>query len=391
MGDIKALLEAAGVDYRDCFEKRELAERLRSARNTLPAGAAARLDALLARSPTAAAPLDGLFMDEANTVSLFKRCAPSVVHIRTSAVARAPFSQDATEIPQGAGTGIVWDGEGHIITNFHVIKEAQRAKVTLADNSTWEATLLGYDQDKDLAVLKITDPATKRAPPGLQPIALGSSAGLQVGQRSFAIGNPFGLDQTLTTGVVSGVGRDIQSITGRTIRDVVQTDAAINPGNSGGPLLDSRGRLIGVNTVIYSPSGASAGVGFAIPVDTVRRVVNMLIRNRGVVVRAGLGVRCAADAQARQLGLPGVLVIDVSAGSAAAKAGVRGTARSERDGTLLLGDVIVAVGSLKTAAVEDLLAAVEEREPGDAVELTLLRDGRQRTVKVTLQRLTDQR
>jgi S1-C subfamily serine protease len=191
--------------------------------------------------------------------------------------------------------------------------------------------------------------------------------------------------------VVSGVGRDIQSITGRTIRDVVQTDAAINPGNSGGPLLDSRGRLIGVNTVIYSPSGASAGVGFAIPVDTVRRVVNMLIRNRGVVVRAGLGVRCAADAQARQLGLPGVLVIDVSAGSAAAKAGVRGTARSERDGTLLLGDVIVAVGSLKTAAVEDLLAAVEEREPGDAVELTLLRDGRQRTVKVTLQRLTDQR
>ena len=263
--------------------------------------------------------------------------------------------------------------------------------MTLADNSTWEATLLGFDQDKDLAVLKIADPATKRAPPGLRPIALGSSAGLSVGQRSFAIGNPFGLDQTLTTGVVSGVGRDIRSITGRTIRDVVQTDAAINPGNSGGPLLDSRGRLIGVNTVIYSPSGASAGVGVAIPVDTVRRVVNMLIRNRGVVVRAGLGVRCAADAQARQLGLPGVLVIDVTPGSAAAKAGVRGTARSDFDGALVLGDVIVAVGAAKTAAVEDLLAAVEEREPGDAVELTILRDGRQRTVKVTLQRLPDAR
>ena len=163
-------------------------------------------------------------------------------------------------------------------------------------------------------MLKIGDGAS--APlPSLHPIAVGTSATLAVGQRAFAIGNPFGLDQTLTTGVVSGLGRDIQSLTGRTIRDVVQTDAAINPGNSGGPLLDSRGRLIGVNTVIYSPSGASAGVGFAIPVDTVRRVVNMLIRNKGRVVRAGLGVHCAADAQARQLGLPGVLVIDVAPGS----------------------------------------------------------------------------
>jgi len=270
-------------------------------------------------------------------------------------------------------------------------KEAQRAKVTLADNSTWEATLLGYDQDKDLAVLKICDPASGRAPPGLRPIALGSSAGLQVGQRTFAIGNPFGLDQTLTSGIVSGVGRDIRSLTGRTIRDVVQTDAAINPGNSGGPLLDSRGRCVGLNTVIYSPSGASAGVGFAIPVDTVRRVANMLIRNGGVLVRAGLGVRCAADAQARQLGLRGVLVIEVTPGGAAAAAGVRGTARSARTGALVLGDVITQVGPARTEAVEDLLAAVEEREPGDVVDLTLLRDGKSRCVKVKLQRLTDQR
>ena len=239
-------------------------------------------------------------------------------------------------------------------------------------------------------MLKIGDGASVPLP-SLHPIAVGTSATLAVGQRAFAIGNPFGLDQTLTTGVVSGLGRDIQSLTGRTIRDVVQTDAAINPGNSGGPLLDSRGRLIGVNTVIYSPSGASAGVGFAIPVDTVRRVVNMLIRNKGRVVRAGLGVHCAADAQARQLGLPGVLVIDVAPNSGAAAAGLRGTVRSARDGALVRGDVITAVGGAPVRSVEDLLAAVEEREPGERVSLRLLRDGKERSVEAVLQQRADVR
>ncbi len=241
----------------------------------------------------------------------------------------------------------------------------------------------GYEADKDLCVLKIH--RTGAALAALCPIAIGTSANLQVGQRAFAIGNPFGLDQTLTTGVVSGLGREVRSITNRTIRDVVQTDAAVNPGNSGGPLLDSHGRLIGLNTVIYSPSGASAGVGFAIPADTVRRVVNALIRNKGKVVRAALGVQCAGDAQARQLGLPGVLILEVAPGSAAAKAGMRGTYRDARDGSLVLGDVVLSVDQQKTQSVEDLLAAVEERAPGDDVAVVVLREGRERTLRAKLQ------
>ena len=267
---------------------------------------------------------------------------------------------------------------------------------------------MGYEADKDLAVLQIgnrapapddsafgnggsrasSNASSSSGKPALVPIAVGTSASLQVGQRTFAIGNPFGLDQTLTSGVVSGVGRDIKSITGRTIRDVVQTDAAINPGNSGGPLLDSRGRLIGVNTVIYSPSGASAGVGFAIPVDTVRRVVNSLIRHGGRVVRPALGVRCAADAQARQLGLDGVLVIDVTPGGAAAAAGVRGTYRDATDGALVLGDVITALEGSRVRCVEDLLAAVEEKDVGATVRVTLRRGDKERVVAVKLREMS---
>jgi len=420
VSELKALLSSANVDFRDCYEKSELVARLRMARAALPPDTAAQLNALLTRVPTsAAAPLGSsiafadaavstghaLLPEEAVTVALFKRCSPSVVHIRTSAVARTPFSVDALEIPQGAGTGIVWDDKGHIITNFHVIQSAQRAKVTLSDNTTWEASLVGYEADKDLAVLKISGPATLESgngsmngasvrpalpraaqgqqPEKLVPITVGTSQGLQVGQKVLALGNPFGLDRTLTQGIVSGVGRDIRSITGRTIRDVIQTDAAINPGNSGGPLLDARGKLIGVNTVIYSPSGASAGVGFAIPVDTVRRVVNAIIRE-GRVVRPALGVHCAADAQRSQLGLrDGVLIIDVTPNGPAAKAGLQGTFR-DRYGALVLGDVILAVDSQKVSTVEDLLAAVEEKQPGESVALRLQRDGKERVVSAVL-------
>jgi S1-C subfamily serine protease len=223
--------------------------------------------------PRAVAARGDLAEDEKGTISLFKTISPSVAYITTTAVRRELFSLRPLEVPQGAGSGFVWDENGYIVTNFHVIADAQGARVTLADRSTWPAQLVGVEPDKDVAVLKIDAPKHL-----LPPIPIGTSNDLQVGQKVFAIGNPFGFDQTLTTGVISGLGREIESMTRRPIQGVIQTDAAINPGNSGGPLLDSAGRLIGVNTAIYSPSGVYAGIGFAIPVDTVNEVVPQLIQ-----------------------------------------------------------------------------------------------------------------
>lgn len=211
--------------------------------------------------------------DEKSTIALFKRSSPSVVHITTMTVRQNRYTRDIQQIPQGTGSGFIWDQDGHIVTNYHVIQGADAARVTLADQSTWQARLVGAYPDKDLAVLVI-DAKKDRLP----PIPLGTSHDLEVGQKVFAIGNPFGLDHSLTTGVISAVGREIESVTHQPIKEVIQTDAAINPGNSGGPLLDSAGRLIGVNTAIYSPSGAYAGIGFAIPVDEVNRLVPQLIR-----------------------------------------------------------------------------------------------------------------
>lgn len=247
--------------------------------------------------------------DEQNTIDIFRSAAPSVVYITSIAVRRNLFSLNVYEIPQGTGSGFIWDRQGRIVTNFHVISDASRLEVTLADHSTWKAALVGAAPDRDLAVLQITAPASK-----LQPIAVGESTNLLVGQKVFAIGNPFGLDQTLTTGVVSALGREITAVTGRTIHDVIQTDAAINPGNSGGPLLDSAGRLIGVNTAIYSPSGASSGIGFAVPVGEVNRVVPQII-SKGKVLRPGLGVTLANRSLTRDLGLEGVLVLKVLPGT----------------------------------------------------------------------------
>ncbi|MBM4297498.1 MAG: trypsin-like serine protease, partial [Deltaproteobacteria bacterium] len=215
-------------------------------------------------SPRAVAPRGELRGDEKSTIALFKQASPAVVNITAIGVERDMFTLNLYQIPQGTGSGFVWDTTGNIITNFHVIQNADAAQVTLADQSNWKARVVGVAPDKDLAVLKIDAPANK-----LQPIPIGTSKDLQVGQSVFAIGNPFGLDQTLTTGIISALNREIESVTRRPIQGVIQSDAAINPGNSGGPLLDSAGRLIGVNTAIYSPSGASAGIGFAIPVDTV--------------------------------------------------------------------------------------------------------------------------
>ncbi|MDX1503059.1 MAG: trypsin-like peptidase domain-containing protein [Thermoanaerobaculia bacterium] len=313
---------------------------------------------------------------ERATIALFRRASPSVVFITSVTRRRDFFSMRPQEIPRGSGSGFVWDGTGHVVTNFHVLSGSSGVRVTLNDRSTWEAELVGAEPEKDLAVLRIRAPAAL-----LRPLALGRSSDLLVGQQVYAIGNPFGLDQTLTTGVISALGREIMSLAGIPIRDVVQTDAAINPGNSGGPLLDSAGRLIGVNTQIITPSGASAGIGFAIPVDTVKWVVPELIEH-GRVIRPTLGVRLLPN-QVANLELEGALVLDVVPGSGAARAGIVGT-RRDRRGAVVLGDVIVDVGGREVRTPEDLVLALERREPGDLVEVTLLREGRRRVVQVEL-------
>ena len=315
--------------------------------------------------------------DEQNTIDIFRSAAPSVVYITSRAGRRNLFRLNVYEIPQGTGSGFIWDRQGRIVTNFHVISDASRLEVTLADHSTWKASLVGAAPDRDLAVLQITAPASK-----LQPIAVGESNNLLVGQKVFAIGNPFGLDQTLTTGVVSALGREITAVTGRTIHDVIQTDAAINPGNSGGPLLDSAGRLIGVNTAIYSPSGASSGIGFAVPVGEVNRVVPQII-SKGKVLRPGLGVTLANRSLTGDLGLEGVLVLKVVSGSAAEQAGLRGT--SQVGDGLVLGDIILAVNGRKVTDYDSLRDEIERYEVGASVLLTLQRDEATAEVSVQLE------
>ena len=306
--------------------------------------------------------------EEKATIQIYNQTRPSVVHITTLVNRRDTLSLNVQQVPEGTGSGFVWDADGHVVTNFHVIKDADEAVVTLNDNTTWKATVVGSYADKDLAVLRIAAPKSR-----LRPILVGSSEDLQVGQKTFAIGNPFGLDQTLTTGIISALGREIESVTRRPIKNVIQTDAAINPGNSGGPLLDSAGRLIGVNTAIYSPSGSSAGIGFAIPVDEVQRVVPQLIKD-GKITRPGLGVQVATDQLARQLNQEGALVINVVADSPAAKAGLRPT-RRDRDGHIVLGDVITSLDGQPVKKANDLFSLLESKKVGDTVKLGLLRDG----------------
>src|SRR4029077_19335848 len=243
---------------------------------------------------------EGLSGEEKRDIEVFRRAQASVVFITSLALRRSPFAFDVQQIPQGSGSGFVWDRRGHIVTNFHVIQQGDAFAVTLSDQSEWEAKVAGVAPDKDLALLKITAPADR-----LIPLPVGVSRGLLVGQRVLAVGNPFGLDHSLTVGVVSALGRELQSPNGRRIRDVIQTDAAINPGNSGGPLLDSTGRLIGVNAAIFSPSGASAGIGFAVPVDTVSRLMPQLIE-RGRALEAGIGATFIPESYNRQLGIQGV-------------------------------------------------------------------------------------
>jgi S1-C subfamily serine protease len=330
--------------------------------------------------PRTVTPRGDLAEDEKTTIALFKAASPSVVHITTLTNRQDRLTFDLFQIPKGTGSGFVWDAKGHVVTNFHVIQGADAAQVTLFDQSTWKARVVGSFPDSDLAVLIIDAPQSR-----LTPIAVGASNDLQVGQKVLAIGNPFGLDRSLTTGVISAVGREIESVTRRPIKNMIQTDAAINPGNSGGPLLDSAGRLIGVNTAIFSPSGAYAGIGFAIPVDEVNRVVPQLIRD-GKITRPGLGVQIAPDQVAKQLGLKGVLIMGVQPDSPAAKAGLRGTRRDE-SGRIQVGDVITAIDGEKVESVNQLLDRLEKYKVGSSVEVTFLRDGKEDKVNVKLDAL----
>ena len=325
-----------------------------------------------------------LAANELATIALFKASSPSVVYVQTSRTARTPWSRSPVEIERGTGSGFIWDDAGHIVTNFHVVESASAARVTLWDHSSYDAQIVGRAPEYDLAVLRIDAPRSK-----LRPMPIGSSRELQVGQFAYAIGNPFGLDQTLTTGVVSALGRTITSLTGRPIEDVIQTDAAVNPGNSGGPLLDSAGRVIGVNTAIYSPSGASAGIGFAVPVDTVNRIAPQLIAS-GRVTRPFLGVQMMDSTPQRNLARwvgaeqPGPMVARVEPDSPAAAAGMRGIQQTE-DGQLIPGDVIQSVDGKTCRVADELVAALERHKAGETVTITVWRDGAQQDVKVRLE------
>ncbi|MBI3924236.1 MAG: trypsin-like peptidase domain-containing protein [Armatimonadetes bacterium] len=328
--------------------------------------AAPQAPAAQSSAPQPLVPRGDLAADEQTTIELFNRISPTVVYITTTAVQRDFFTLNLLEIPQGTGSGFVWSDDGSIVTNFHVVQAAHGVQVTLNDHSQWQARVVGVAPDKDLAVLKVDAPRE-----ALKAIPLGSSSDLQVGQKVFAVGNPFGLDQTLTTGIISGLGREIESITRRPIQGVIQTDAAINPGNSGGPLLDSAGRLIGVNTAIYSPSGVYAGIGFAVPVDTVRRIVPQLLAH-GTVQKPGLGITIAEESVARGYGLEGVLVVQVLPGGPAHAAGIRPT-RRDPSGRIALGDLIIALDGQKIEGPDDLFGALDEHQPGDTVTVTVRR------------------
>ena len=292
-----------------------------------------------------------------------------MVNITTLENQRNLFSLDVFQVPKGTGSGFVWDERGLIVTNFHVIQGASVARVTLSDQSEWNAKLVGAFADRDLAVLRIDAPREK-----LRAIAIGSSRDLVVGQRVYAIGNPFGLDQTLTVGIISALNREIQSINQRTIRGVIQTDAAINPGNSGGPLLDSAGRLIGVNTAIYSPSGASAGIGFAIPVDEVNRIVPRLIRD-GKITRPTFGIQAASPQVHAALRLPkGIAIVGVVARSPAEAAGIKPFLRGAK-GEIIAGDIIVAMDGKIITTLDEFLDVLERHSSGDTLAVTVLRGG----------------
>ncbi|MGB9836707.1 MAG: S1C family serine protease [Candidatus Saccharicenans sp.] len=318
--------------------------------------------------------------DEKNTIEVVKKTQNSVVYITNIQLVRDFFTWTEEAVPRGSGSGFIWDDQGHIITNYHVIEDGDLFNVTLPNQEERQAKLIGKEPNKDIAVLKIEGNLK-----GLQPVKIGSSSNLQVGQKVIAIGNPFGFDHTVTTGIVSALGRSMPGVGGVTIRDMIQTDAAINPGNSGGPLLNSAGELIGMNTMIISRSGTSSGVGFAIPVDTIKKIVPQIIKF-GKVIRPGLGISLLSDRYRQQLGIEGVVIYEVPPDSEAYQKGLRGLTRS-RLGRLVIQDVIKEIDGKKVRSYDDLYNLLDNYNIGDKVTLTVERNGKTRKVELTLVRI----
>jgi putative serine protease PepD len=322
--------------------------------------------------------------EEEINIRVYRSASPAVVNITTTAVAYDFFLNPVPK--EGTGSGAIIDRSGHILTNFHVIDGARRLEVTLADGSKWQARPIGADPGNDLAVIKIDAPAET-----LTVIPMGDSSRLVVGQKVLVIGNPFGFERTLTGGIVSSTGRSIRAENGRLIRGIIQTDAAINPGNSGGPLLNSSGEIIGVSTAIFSPSGGSVGVGFAVPINTAKRIIADLI-NRGYVARPYLGISGheVFPALAEALRLPvkeGIMVVEVAPGSPAQRAGIRGSDRAVQVGNMIVrvgGDIITEVDQMKVRTFEELSDFIDAKQPNDTVTLTFNRQGRTSVIEVRL-------
>jgi S1-C subfamily serine protease len=324
-------------------------------------------------TPRSVEPRGSLSELERSTITIFENVSSSVVQVAARAASAGPLTEDSSG-RAASGTGFIWDAAGHIVTNDHVVQGSNQLAVRLSTGEVAEAELVGQAPNYDLAVIRIRN--ARRLPP---PLSLGSSADLKVGQAAFAIGNPFGLDQSLSAGIISALKRRLPTNSGREITNVIQTDAAINPGNSGGPLLDSAGRVIGVTTAIFSPSGANAGIGFAVPVDVVNRVVPQLIRD-GRVPTPGIGVVAASEAVATRLGVEGVVVVQAAPGSPAARAGLQGV----HPATGAVGDVIVEVEGKAVQRLSDLTDAIEQLGVGKSVEITALRNGQKRKLRAEI-------
>ena len=348
-----------------------------------PTADAARLTSPVARASSASPMLSSGISplgpsarteDEKNTITVFRESSPSTVFVTQTRTVVDPWEGTSQEVPAGSGSGFVWDDQGHVVTNFHVVQGAAALTVTFQDQQRFDAKVVGVEPKKDIAVLQVQAPQSL-----LKAVKVPSNAELEVGQKVIAIGNPFGLDHTLTTGVVSALGRHVQGIGGVTIRDMIQTDAAINPGNSGGPLLDSQGQLIGMNTMIFSKSGSSAGIGFAVPVRTIARVVPQILKT-GKAEQLGLGLHIDPAQRLERLNrIRGVMVVSVPPGSPGERAGFRGLTRTANG--VIPGDVIVSVGGVKVEDYDDLYNALDARKVGDKVDVLVRRDGKDVTLK----------
>lgn len=325
-----------------------------------------------AGSPSYSTTLDELLPNERNTVEIFQKFSPKVVYVHRLATVKRSYEH--MQVKAGAGSGIIWDAQGHIVTNFHVVNGAERLAVSIG-NLTVPARVIGTEPRKDIAVLAISSPKVLELLKSYVPFELTHTHDLMVGQKTIAIGNPFGLDHSLTVGVISALGRQVPGAGGVAIRDMIQTDTSINPGNSGGPLLDSKGRLIGLNTAIYSNSGSSAGVGFAVPADDIARIVPQIIKN-GRVVLSGIGIQRVEPSIAQRLGVnKGILIADVIPKTPAALAGLRGTGRDHL-GRIHLGDIIVALNGHPVKNYDALYNLFTDIKVGEKITLTTLRDGK---------------